>query len=103
MNEGLIEMHNFWNRLRSGVTALNQRRDRNTERYAVTNFLLTALFPLFIVCMAELNQDKYPSKFILFCAEQSSGSILQVMISSIIVCPEHLAKLSRKMVLMEVA
>lgn len=84
MNEGLIEMQNFWNRLRSGVTALNQRRDRNTERYAVTNFLLTALFPLFIVCMAELNQDKYPSKFILFCAERPSVMIFNVLIAALI-------------------
>lgn len=84
MNEGLIEMQNFWNRLRSGITALNQRRDRNTERYAVTNFLLTALFPLFIVCMAELNQDKYPSKFILFCAERPSVMIFNVLIAALI-------------------
>ena len=77
-------MQKMLNRLRSGITALNQRRDRNTGRYAVTNFLLTALFPLFIVCMAELNQDKYPSKLILFCVERPSVMIFNVLMAALI-------------------
>lgn len=77
-------MQKILNRLRSGITALNQRRDRNTGRYAVTNFLLTALFPLFIVCMAELNQDKYPSKLILFCVERPSVMIFNVLMAALI-------------------
>ena len=32
----------------------------------MTNRLLLILYPIFIVCMAELNQDKYPSKLVLF-------------------------------------
>mgnify|MGYP000247888992 FL=1 len=77
-------MQKILNRLRSGITALNQRRDRNTGRYAVTNFLLTSLFPLFIVCMAELNQDKYPSKLILFCVERPSVMIFNVLMAALI-------------------
>ena len=82
--EDYRDMQKILNRLRSGITALNQRRDRNTDRYAVTNFLLTALFPLFIVCMAELNQDKYPSKLILFCAERPSVMIFNVLMAALI-------------------
>lgn len=66
------------------ITRFNRRRDENTKQYRTINFLLTALFPLFIVCMAELNQDKYPSKFILFCVERPSVMIFNVLIASLI-------------------
>lgn len=77
-------MRQLLQKLRNGIHALNLRRDANSERYHTTNFLLTALFPLFIVCLAEITQDKYPSKFILFCAERSSVMLFNLLIASLI-------------------
>lgn len=71
-------------RINTYTQKLNERRDENTVHYRAFNFLLTALFPLFIVSMAELNQGKYPSKFILFCAERPSVMVFNVLIASLI-------------------
>lgn len=64
--------------------AFNQRREQNTERYHTTNLVLTLLFPIFIVCMAELNQAKYPSKLILFAVERPTVMIFNILIATLI-------------------
>lgn len=71
-------------RINTFTQKVNGRRDENTVHYRAFNFLLTAIFPLFIVSMAELNQGKYPSKFILFCAERPSVMVFNVLIASLI-------------------
>lgn len=63
---------------------VRNRRDINSETYKMTNILLTLLFPVFIVCMAELNQNKYPSKFILFVAERPSVMLFNIIVSFLI-------------------
>lgn len=63
---------------------LQQRRQENTARYPLTNRFLLCFFPVFIVCMAELNQGKYPSKFILFFAEHPSIMLFNFMIAALI-------------------
>ena len=50
----------------------------------MTNLLLTVLFPVFIVCMAEINQAKKPAKFILFVAERPSVMLFNILIASLI-------------------
>lgn len=66
------------------VKKFNAKRNNNTTRFKMTNILLTVLFPVFIVCMAEINQDKYPSKFIIFCAERPTVMLFNIFIASLI-------------------
>lgn len=66
------------------VYRLNQRRDINSDTYKATNFLLTILFPIFIVLIAEINQYKYPSKLIMFISEKPTIFMYDIFISSII-------------------
>lgn len=66
------------------INKFNDKRNINSEKYKMTNILLTLLFPLFIVCMAEINQGKYPSKFILFVAERPSVLLFNIIIASLI-------------------
>ena len=56
--------------IKNALGRFNAKRAVNSEKYKMTNILLTVLFPVFIVFMAEINQGKYPSKFILFLAER---------------------------------
>ncbi|MBQ3566104.1 MAG: LTA synthase family protein [Oscillospiraceae bacterium] len=60
----------FAEKVKKPINKLNTKRNDNTERFKMTNILLSVIFPFFIVCMAEINQHKYPSKFIIFCAER---------------------------------
>jgi phosphoglycerol transferase MdoB-like AlkP superfamily enzyme len=66
------------------VQQLNHRRDQNTDTYKATNLLLTILFPLFIVLIAEINQFKYPSKLVMFIFEKPTVFMYDIFISSII-------------------
>lgn len=66
------------------IKKINNVREKNSREYIMTNLFLTILFPLFIVCMAEINQAKKPSKFILFAAERPSVILFNVMIASLI-------------------
>lgn len=70
-------------KVKSAFGKLNAKRDENSEKYKMTNLLLTVLFPIFIVCMAEINQGKYPSKFILFAASRPSVILFNVLIASL--------------------
>ena len=67
-----------------GIKRFNAKRNDNTSRFKMTNILLTVLYPIFIVCMAEINQDKYPSKFIIFCAKRPSVMLFNIMMASLI-------------------
>ena len=55
--------HNCFSSVRAWFCSVHEKRSYNTLRYPMTNRLLLILYPIFIVCMAELNQDKYPSKW----------------------------------------
>lgn len=72
------------NVLREKIKKINLRREENSQKYKMTNIILTILFPLFIVSMAEINQAKQPSKFILFVAERPSVMLFNVIIASLI-------------------
>lgn len=71
-------------RIYDKIHRLNERRNINSETYKATNLILTILFPIFIVLIAEINQFKYPSKLIMFIAEKPSIFIYDIFISSII-------------------
>lgn len=66
------------------IHRFNEKRNNNSTRFKMTNILLTVLFPVFIVCMAEINQDKYPSKFIVFCAKRPTVMLFNIFIASLI-------------------
>lgn len=66
------------------IGIFNSKREENSGKYKMTNLIMTILFPFFIVCMAEINQDKYPSKFILFLAERPSVMLFNFVIASLI-------------------
>lgn len=66
------------------IGIFNSKREENSGKYKMTNLILTILFPFFIVCMAEINQDKYPSKFILFLAQRPSVMLFNFVIASLI-------------------
>ena len=61
---------NLRERLRGKYRQLQEIRTHNQTAHPVGNALLTWLFPLLIVCLAELNQDVDPSAFFEFCAER---------------------------------
>lgn len=71
-------------KLKAAFGRINAKRSENSEKYKMTNLLLTILFPLFIVCMAEINQGKYPSKFVLFLAQRPSVMLFNAVIASLI-------------------
>ena len=77
MKEKLIDV-------KERINSFNGRRNENSRKYKMTNLLLTVLFPVFIVCMAEINQAKKPAKFILFVAERPSVMLFNILIASLI-------------------
>jgi len=81
MKEKLLK---FANKAVDSVKRLNNKRNENTERFKMTNILLTVLFPVFIVCMAEINQHKYLSKFVIFCAERPTVMLFNIFMASLI-------------------
>lgn len=62
----------------------NERRDKNSVTYEMTNFFLTLLFPVFIVLMAELNQGKYPSRLIMFIASKPMILVFDIIVAAAI-------------------
>lgn len=77
-------MRDKMNTIKEKIKVFNEKREKNSEEYKLTNFFLKIFFPLFIVCMAEINQAKLPSKFILFAASRPSVILFNVLIASLI-------------------
>lgn len=76
--------HARFSSLRAWFCSIHEKRSYNTLRYPMTNRLLLFLYPIFIVCMAELNQDKYPSKLVLFIAEHPTIMLFNILIAALI-------------------
>lgn len=60
---------------------LQAKRNRNQQRFRTMNALLTWLFPLFIVCLAELNQTVKISNFVEFCIERPTVLLFDFFMS----------------------
>lgn len=73
-----------FSKLRDKISRLNERRNLNSETYKATNLILTLMFPIFIVLIAEINQCKYPSKLVMFVVEKPTIFMFDIFISSII-------------------
>lgn len=65
-------------------TDLNAVRNKNTDKYKMTNFFIMVLYPVFIVLAAELNQDKYPSKLILFISQRPMVMLFNIIVAAVI-------------------
>ena len=70
--------------MRAWFCSVHEKRSYNTLRYPMTNRILLLLYPIFIVLMAELNQDKYPSKLVLFIAEHPTIMLFNVLMSALV-------------------
>lgn len=77
-------MKKGFSKTREGVKKINLKRNENSERFKMVNLFLTVLFPIFIVCMAEVNQHKHVSKFILFFAERPSVMLFNFLMAGLI-------------------
>jgi len=70
--------------LRAWFFSVHEKCSHNTLRYPMTGRLLLFFYPIFIVCMTELNQYKYPSKLILFIAEHPLIILFDIIIAALI-------------------
>lgn len=68
------------------IKHFNEIREKNSEKYKMTNLFLMFFFPVFIVSMAEINQSKTVSKFILFLFEKPTVMLFDVLLAGIIFC-----------------
>ena len=78
------KLFSSFSKLRDKISRLNERRNLNSETYKATNLILTLMFPIFIVLIAEINQCKYPSKLVMFIVEKPTIFMFDIFISSII-------------------
>ncbi len=58
-------------------------RLENSDKFKRTNFWLTVLFPIFICCMAEINQAKYVIPFLEFCGDRPTVLLFDIIISAV--------------------
>ncbi len=66
------------------IKKYNQKRDDNSERFKVLNIILMIAFPLFIACMAEINQFKHVSSFLNFAVERPSVLLFNFIAAGIV-------------------
>jgi len=59
-------------------------RLENSDKFKRTNFWLTVLFPIFICCMAEINQAKYVIPFLEFCGDRPTVLLFDIIISAVV-------------------
>lgn len=81
MKDKFISLKNSFS---AGIKRLNNKRELNTEKFKHLNLWLLLLFPLFICCMAEINQGKYISSFLNFVYDRPSVMLFNIIIASII-------------------
>lgn len=62
----------------------NSIREKNSDKYKMLNIILLVLFPIFIVCMAEINQFKFVSSFAQFAACRPSVLIFNFIAAGLI-------------------
>jgi len=66
------------------VKKYNKKRDENSERFKVLNIILMIVFPMFISCMAEINQFKHVSSFLNFAVERPSVLVFNFIAAGIV-------------------
>ena len=71
-------------KLKGKMHHVQEIRMRNQEKYRVSNALLGWLFPIFIVCMAELNQAVHLTSFLKFCVTRPTVLLFDFLIAYLI-------------------
>lgn len=66
------------------VRKYNEKREENSEKFKTLNTFLLLIFPVFIVCMAEINQFKFVSSFIEFAADRPSVIIFNFIAAALV-------------------
>ncbi|HOR21520.1 MAG TPA: sulfatase-like hydrolase/transferase [Ruminococcus sp.] len=66
------------------ITRLNQKREDNSSRFKTLNMILMILFPIFITCMAEINQFKKVSSFFAFAADRPTVLFFDIVIAALV-------------------
>lgn len=66
------------------VRKYNEKREENSEKFKTLNTFLLLIFPIFIVCMAEINQFKFVSSFIEFAADRPSVIIFNFIAAALV-------------------
>ena len=66
------------------ITRLNQKREDNSSRFKTLNMVLMILFPIFITCMAEINQFKKVSSFFAFAADRPTVLFFDIVIAALV-------------------
>lgn len=66
------------------LSIIKEKRGLNAENKKMTNLLLTAFFPIFIVCLSELTQMKSTAKLILFIVRSPMVMVFNLIAISMI-------------------
>lgn len=61
-----------------------QKREENTAKYHKINFFLMLIFPVFICCMAEINQGKYVKSFLTFAADRPTVLLFDFLLTAVV-------------------
>jgi len=80
----MTSVSRMYHRFNEFMRNLSERRDKNSRIYSMTCFFLTLLYPVFIVLMAELNQEKYPSKLIMFIVNKPMVIVFDIIVAAAI-------------------
>ncbi len=72
--------------LRERFANMQAGRNRNQQEYRRLNAVLTWLFPVFIVCLAELNQFVQISEFLEFCINRTSVLLFDFLMAYLMYC-----------------
>ena len=71
-------------KLKRGYRRMQDYRMRNQERYRVSNAIIGWLFPVFIVCMAELNQCVHLTAFARFFVNRPTVMLFDFLFAYLI-------------------
>ena len=62
----------------------NKKREENTTKYQKFNFFLMLIFPIFICCMAEINQGKFIKPFLTFVADRPTVILFDFLMTGVV-------------------
>lgn len=74
----------FLQKLRAGYDRLQEQRKTHQKQNPRLNAVLTWIFPLLIVCLAELNQLVEPAAFLDFCIDRTGVLLFDFLFSYLI-------------------
>ncbi len=72
--------------MRERCAKIQAERNRNQQEYRRLNAVLTWLFPVFIVCLAELNQFVQLSEFLEFCINRTGVLLFDFLMAYLMYC-----------------